>query len=368
MPRPASTATATSRSPSSTPASSSRASGGADRPSLFYGAAQNTGVMSSNFTSLTPGKLDWTTAQETEDGVTEFETSPLEALEHGCRSAGLGHALRLRVPLRRLRLPELRHGQRHRPHLRPAPGQRRRPRADRPPVDAQGIADLVVNPVNDQDMLISSSTGNIFASTNQGVTWADIGTPATFGSPASPSLALAYGAPDPNAPVGVGNLNNFIYVGTGSGAIYVSQNAGGGSWTNISTGLDGSAVKEIITDPARGSHDAYAVTTDGVYYMANSASAHTPTWVNITGGLKTLAYSIFGQSYNPAADPNTIPYDLATVLNSVAANWNYAIPNNPTDLADGYHPVLYVAANSGVYIRPTTARPGSSSPTRPSAR
>ena len=71
--------------------------------------------------------------------------------------------------------------------------------------------------------------------------------------------------------------------------------------------MDGSAVEQIITDPARGSHDAYAVTTDGVYYLADSilsATNPTPTWVNITGNLKTLAYSIFGQSYNPATDPN----------------------------------------------------------------
>ena len=45
-----------------------------------------------------------------------------------------------------------------------------------------------------------------------------------------------------------------------------------------------------------------------------------------------------------------MPYNLATVLNSIAANWNYTIPNNPEDLTQGYHPVLYVAANSGVYM------------------
>ena len=184
------------------------------------------------------------------------------------------------------------------------------------------------------------------------MTWFDIGTPATFGTPANPSLALAFGAPDPTAPEGVGNLGNFLYVGTSTGKVYVSQNAGG-SWTSISTGLDGSAVKQIITDPARGSHDAYAVTQSGVYYLANSitsAGNATPTWVNITGGLKTLAYSIFGQSYDPATDPNASKYDLATVLNSIAANWNYVIPNNPANLSQGYHPVLYVAANSGVYM------------------
>ena len=216
-------------------------------------------------------------------------------------------------------------------------------------------ANIVLDPVDSNNALISSTTGNIFETTNQGETWFDVGTPGTFGlstSGYSPSFALAFGAPDPNAPEGVGNLGNFLYVGTQSGAIYVSQNAGG-NWTKISTGLDGSTVNQIITDPARGSHAAYAVTDEGVYYMANSivsASNPTPTWVNITGNLKTLAYTIFGQSYNPAADPNSSPYDLATILNSVAANWNYTIPNNPTDLADGYHPVLYVAGNSGVYM------------------
>ena len=146
-----------------------------------------------------------------------------------------------------------------------------------------------------------------------------------------------------------------MYVGTTLGQVYVSQNAGG-NWTNISLGLDGSPVQQIITDPARGSHDAYAVTTTGIFYLKDSILlAQNPTnvqyeWQNITGDIKTLAYTIFGQSYNPATDPNATPYDLATVFNSIAANWNYAIPNNPTDLSQGYHPVLYVAANSGVYM------------------
>ena len=83
--------------------------------------------------------------------------------------------------------------------------------------------------------------------TNEGVTWFDIGDPAVFGSPGSFSVALAYGAPDPTAPEGVGNLGNFIYVGTATGQIYVTQDGGGSgtsnNWINISTGLDGSAVE-----------------------------------------------------------------------------------------------------------------------------
>ena len=46
----------------------------------------------------------------------------------------------------------------------------------------------------------------------------------------------------------------------------------------------------------------------GVYYIANSvpsATNPTPTWVNITGNIHQIAYSIFGQSYNPATAVNS---------------------------------------------------------------
>ena len=119
----------------------------------------------------------------------------------------------------------------------------------------KGGANFAVNPVNGQDIVISSSTGNIFSTTNEGVTWFDIGEPAVFGSPGSFSVALAYGAPDPTAPEGVGNLGNFIYVGTATGQVYVTQDGGGSggsnNWINISTGLDGSAVsRSSPTRPA----------------------------------------------------------------------------------------------------------------------
>ena len=120
---------------------------------------------------------------------------------------------------------------------------------------SNGIANFAVDPVNGSDIVISSSTGNIFATSNDGGTWFDIGTPAVFGSPGNYSLALAYGAPDPSAPDGIGNLGNFIYVGTSTGQIYATQIGGGtprptatpritgslvGSTTN---GLDGSQIE-----------------------------------------------------------------------------------------------------------------------------
>ena len=233
-----------------------------------------------------------------------------------------------------------------------------------PTVDPQwpisGIANLAVNPVNGAEMVTSSSTGNVFATSNDGVTWFDIGLPAVFGNPGNFSIAMAYGAPDPNAPEGVGNLGNFIYVGTSTGQIWATQDGGGNGQGNnwilvgsTANGLDGSQIKSIITDPIRGSHEAYAVTQKGVYFIADSipsATNPTPTWINITGNIFNQPYTIFGQSYNPTTDPNSNPYHLATTLNSIVANWEYEIPVNPTNPSAGYFPVLYVAANSGVYM------------------
>src|SRR5262249_32070826 len=159
-----------------------------------------------------------------------------------------------------------------------------------------GGANFAINPVNGADVVISSSTGNIFATSDQGVTWFDIGQPSVFNNPGSWSVALAYGAPDPNAPAGIGELGNFIYVGTATGQIYITQNGGGrgtgNNWINISTELDGARILQIITDPVGGSHDAYAVTATGVFYIADSvpsASNATPSWTNITGNIHSVA-------------------------------------------------------------------------------
>ena len=230
----------------------------------------------------------------------------------------------------------------------------------------EGITNFAVNPVNGDDMVISSDTGNIFATQDDGATWFDIGTPVVFGlsgGTGDASLALAYGAPDPTVAGGIGNLGNFIYVGTATGQIYATQVGGGSStstggssnsWILVGStanGLDGSQIESIVTDPTRGSHEAYAVTEKGVYFIVNSIPStnnSTPTWVNITGNIFQLSYDFYGQSYNPTTDSQ--PYDLATSLTSIVADWNYTIPNDPSNLNDGYHPVLFVSANAGVYM------------------
>ena len=320
---------------------------------LFYGAAQDNGGPFSASNILSTGNLQWSVSPGNTSWVLDSSGVAVD-------QQGLGTVDQYWFPgtPRRwqLRLHQFLPGRRRRSDLRPVPGQRR-PAHSRPAMgDREGVANIALDPVNDQDAIISSSTGRIFSTTNEGGTWFDIGDPAVFGSPTGYSVALSYGAPDPTAPEGIGNLGNFIYVGTQTGQIYVTQDGGGSgtsnNWINISTGLDGSAVTSIITDPVRGSHDAYAITTTGVFFLANSIpspSSLTPTWVNITGNLKTLAYSIFGQSYNPATDTNAQTYDLATALTSIVADWRYIIPNNPSNPSQGTHPVLYVGANSGVY-------------------
>ncbi len=91
--------------------------------------------------------------------------------------------------------------------------------------------------------------------------------------------------------------------------------------------------------------------------MSNSL-ANVP-WVNITGtgagNIYNLAYSIFGQTYNPTADGNSIKLSQAVTLSSIVADWRYQIPFDPTDPSKGTHPVLYVSSGgsgstgSGVY-------------------
>ena len=222
---------------------------------------------------------------------------------------------------------------------------------------------ITVNPINGSDVLISSTTGNLYQTVTKGVTFLQIGQSSDFGQAGANGYASAsaYGSPDPNAPVGVGNLNNFIYVGTVGGTIAVTRTGGqavGGNpgWTVNSTGLDGSTVVGIYPSPDRGSHEAYAVTLRGVFYTADSTVVGTtakPTWVNITGNLAQIQYNPFGNASiaqgllstyggtGPQANSNL----QFGGFRSVVADYRYAIP----DPQGNVHPVLYVGGYGGVF-------------------
>jgi subtilisin-like proprotein convertase family protein len=125
------------------------------------------------------------------------------------------------------------------------------------------FGNFAINPLNNNQGIISAANGTLFGTVDQGRTWRIIGQAPTFGGSYAP--ALAFGAPDPGV-VAPGQLDDFIYAGTASGQIYVTRTGGGAAgnqWTNISGNLDGSTVMAIAPNTVRGSRDAYAVTYGG---------------------------------------------------------------------------------------------------------
>ena len=203
-------------------------------------------------------------------------------------------------------------------------------------------SNVVVNPLSADQLLVSSQAGRIFSTTTRGNVWSEIGNPSALDGTYAP--ALTYGAPDPAPPGGgLGALNNYIFAGTQGGKIFVTFTAGGGSgnaWTPLSAGLDGSPVKMIVTDPTRGSHDAYAVTANGVYYMPNSRTGGT--WQNVTGNL----FSVLRGQFN---DPTLGTQTALRSLNAIQADYRYVIPDDFTNPAGPTHPMLYVAGQGGVF-------------------
>ena len=222
-----------------------------------------------------------------------------------------------------------------------------------------GSTNFAVNPVNSSDVVISSNDGRIFATSEQGVTWFDIGDPAVFGSPGSFSVALAYGAPDPNAPEGVGNLGNFIYVGTSDRSDLchpgwwrqrhgqqLDQYLRRAGW--FARRVDRHRPRPRQPRSLRGHHDGRVLHArldplgDQPHARPGSTSPATSY---------DLAYTIFGQSYNPTTDPQ--PDHVQSGDLRSPRSWRLAIhrfPIDPERPPRGYHPVLYVrCCNSGVY-------------------
>jgi len=208
-----------------------------------------------------------------------------------------------------------------------------------------GGVNFAVNPVNGNQVIISSTIGRIFGTIDQGMHWSVIGDPTALDG--SQSLAMAYGAPGPAGQGGNDATNFLLYVGTNAGHIFATFNGGGANgnnWTNISNGLDGSSVNAIITNPNRGSHEVYAVTSTGVFHLVDSSVAN-PTWVRINGAGAGTSGNIFSVTHRSFGDPS-LTDTQARDLTSIQADWRYAIPNAS---GGGTHPVLYVGGNSGVY-------------------
>jgi large repetitive protein len=220
------------------------------------------------------------------------------------------------------------------------------------PVISPGIrfGNFAVNPINNNQVLISSGVGRLYSTEDQGRTWRVIGDPSVFDGAnlSSYAPAIAFGAPEPGV-TAPGSLNDFLYVGDVNGRIFLTRTGGGAAgteWFPISNGLDGSPVLNIITSPDRGTREAYAITQNGVFYTPDAFNLvinQATQWQNITGNLISLMDSRFIKAIPP--DPNQDQPQLHTIV----ADWRYLLPEDLDNPTSRTHPILYAAGFSGVF-------------------
>ena len=213
--------------------------------------------------------------------------------------------------------------------------------------DDLAVGIFTVNPINGNQIIISSSQGTIYRTENKGLNWTKIGNPTDLDGSYAP--ALAFGAPA----AGSTNQDNLIYAGTVDGNIfrYYTGGGAGNPWTNISAGLAGAGtIRQIVADPNPGTTDAYAVAENGVYFNANTLAANS-TWTKITGNLFSLLTPATGNVITAVGDAAGSPTQQVQLsyLTAMQVDWRYQLPNTPGDAAAGTHPILYVAGDSGVY-------------------
>lgn len=253
-------------------------------------------------------------------------------------------------------------------------------------------SNFAVNPIDKTGIVISAqNSGRIFRTsgptTGTGLQWFEIGMPVNTVQPVGSlgnvdqayKSALAFGAPGTSL---TSPLHDFIYAGSATGNIFVTFTGGGtGNWKNISGGLDGSRIMAIVTNPKRGTREAFAVTQNGVYWIADSFTGDTWTRIsdNTAGGFGDLVSGanrptrpIFNSTDTEDDIAVIDPYGvggIAGILTSMVADWRFAIPDDPGNPNGPTHPVLYVGGDGGVFrsldkgktwtLYPNNADPGS---------
>jgi subtilisin-like proprotein convertase family protein len=297
---------------------------------LFYGQAQDDGFPASSGTVLSDGVIGWNGGGGDGGGVATDQTGGGTLFQYNSPCCGGGNTSFFLVNGvgRTSGLIQ--------PGDNPAANQGEW--SNNNPPDA-GIA---VNPIDPKALLVSSNAnpaGRIFRSTDQGQHWFIIGQPGNLDN--THANALAFGAPAAGSNA---ILDDFIYAGTNGGRVFVTFSGGGGvgnQWTQLGAGpLDGTPVHYIDADPVRGSHDAYAVTDLGVYYMPDSSKPGA-TWQNITGNLFSITHVPFGDA--------NLTEPILQRLTSLAVDWRYNIPDDPTQPNGPVHPLIYVGGIGGIF-------------------
>ena len=263
-----------------------------------------------------------------------------------------------------------------------------RPRSGLPTPDPQwpfeAGANFAVNPVNGSDVVISSSVGRIFATQNEGVTWFDIGDPGGLRQPEQLQPRPGLRCPRPHGPARRRQPRQ----------LHLRRHADrpdlrhpGRRRQRHEQQLD-QYLRRPGRNAGRGDHhrphprqprrlrrhhrrrvlhrqlDSVANRALGQHHRHRREHIHN------------LAYSIFGQAYNPTTDGNSVTLNQAVTLSSIVADWRYQISNStPPNPSKGTssRPLRQPRAARAAPVRAstsrsTTARPGHSSPARLIAR
>jgi subtilisin-like proprotein convertase family protein len=322
------------------------------RQGLFYGEAQDDGFPNSDPNVLQNGNLRWTPPGRGDGGgVATDQTGTGTVYEYNwpCCGGNVTDFFRVNGVGRTFGLIQ---------RSDPAPAK-----VPDPQWPFTGVLNFAVNPVNGNQVIIGSAGtdfgvttgGKVFGTTNQALVWSEIGNPSSFvdrngqNPDGTTKIAFAFGAPAPGDTLDT--PGKFFYAGSQGGRIFVTFVGGGNvpgqnAWIDISAGLDGSPVRAIVASPVRGSHEAYAVTVGGVFFMADSSAANA-TWQNISGNLFQITHNPFGTTLLTETQLRT--------LEAIQVDWRYAIPDDPGKVINPVpplgptHPILYVAGSGGVY-------------------
>ena len=137
------------------------------------------------------------------------------------------------------------------PYIRPDPDRGWR-HGGGPQWPYQTGLNFAVNPIDGDQVMMTSTAGRIFSTADRGTTWQVIGDPQFLDG--SPCTALAFGVAEPDV-TPPASLNDFLYTAP-TGRPHLRDLHGGGApgnqWINISTVMRIAQIKSITTDPTRG--------------------------------------------------------------------------------------------------------------------
>lgn len=224
---------------------------------------------------------------------------------------------------------------------------------------------LAVNPLDPLGILIGSKEGRVYRTTDLGATWQVVAEPTAPSSDLDGryTSALAFGAKETASAA----PNSVMYAGTEGGKVFVKTGSTTApDWKDISAGLPGATIQKLVPNPKLGTHELYAVTDNGVFYMADW-TAPAAAWADVTGTLLQIQKKAFVSTLNPnpawtipvlgGMDPTTGSGVGTPELLTIAVDWRPAQPPSGAPAK----PILYVGGDGGVFrglTNPATGQVG----------